>query len=275
MKFFVVSNALLLYVLATIMHSAISDAKDFSTSMRRRKVKKNFTARSERKLGPKGDKNPGANKRPKADKGQKTTESRKGNKKLTNKKKNSKALKCESFPTVSSFDLDRYAGRWYLIYATDSPSIIKRCGAANYNPTPPTVSIVNSGFCSPGEMCPPPYGVYFSVTGSGMPNPGIPNEVGKFLVTLNTAFGSFTFNYFVVDVVSDSDSNETAPYKFAAVTDPYFPGGALTYILSREKKIDPSDEHTVALMLDKVKRAGISLENIIPVEQDDACVYDA
>ena len=197
------------------------------------------------------------------------------------KRPKSKAPKCDVFPTVSSFDLDRYSGRWYLVYATDSPVIGKRCQAANYvynppNPvfgTPPTVSIVNTGFCSPGERCTPPYGVYSETPGSGMPNPGFQNEPGKLLVDLNTGRGTVTFNYWVIDVVSDP-TDSTAPYKFAAVADPYYPGGALTYILSREKVIAPSDEKIVAEVLAKVQNTGISLENMVPIVQEPECVYD-
>jgi lipocalin len=192
------------------------------------------------------------------------------------------ADQCDGFPTVSSLDLERYAGRWYLIYGTDSPTIQKRCTAANYvynppNPIfggPPTVGIVNSGFCSPGEICPPPFGQYYAITGTGMPNPGFQDEPGKFLVTLQNAPGvSVTFNYWVIDVVSDPD-DDTAPYRFAALAGPYYTGGALTYVLSRDTTVDPSDEETVAALLGKVESAGIPLNNIVPIVQEDVCVYE-
>lgn len=187
---------------------------------------------------------------------------------------------CDEFSTVSSLDLERYSGRWYQIYATDSPNVIKRCGAANYvynppNPNfgaPPTVDIVNTGFCSPGEQCPPPYGQVFSINGNGLPNPGFKDEAGKFLVTLLTGFGSqFTFNYWVIDVVSDP-TDETAPYLFAAVTDPFYPGGALTYLLSREP--NPTDDDTIVGLLAKLESVGIPLDNIVPTEQEISCVYE-
>ena len=190
--------------------------------------------------------------------------------------------KCETFPTVSDLDLSRYAGRWYLIYGTDSPNIQKRCSAANYAynaPDPifggtPTVDVVNSAFCSPGEACPPPYGQYFSISGKGINNPAFPDDPGKLIVTLNTApTVDITFNYWVIDVVPDPD-DETAPYQFAALADPYYPDGVLTYVLSRSTTIDASDEDTVAMLLEKIDDVGISLDNIIPIVQEEVCVYD-
>mmetsp|Transcript_12012 Transcript_12012/g.18124 ORF Transcript_12012/g.18124 Transcript_12012/m.18124 type:complete len:260 (-) Transcript_12012:1348-2127(-) len=209
----------------------------------------------------------------------------KGKKSKPKDKKESKksGKKCESFPTVSDLDLSRYAGRWYLIYGTDSPNIQKRCSAANYvynAPDPifggtPSVDVVNSAFCSPGENCPPPYGQFFSIPGKGLNNPAFPDETSKLIVTLNTApMVDITFNYWVIDVVLDPD-DETAPYQFAALADPYYPDGALTYVLSRETTIDASDEETVAMLLKKIEDVGISLENIVPIVQEEVCVYDA